>query len=87
MMLGSITPRFITLQDFDAVVIASGRYNAPNMPSIEGLEQWRRKFNDNILHSRQYRHPEDYSGKTILIVGAAVSQSDLNWAQTSEDLF
>ncbi|KAJ6454571.1 hypothetical protein DFH09DRAFT_1235953 [Mycena vulgaris] len=27
-------------EDFDAIVVATGRYNAPNIPRISGLEDW-----------------------------------------------
>ncbi|KAG6855926.1 hypothetical protein H0H87_009360 [Tephrocybe sp. NHM501043] len=60
-------------QDFDAVVIATGRYNAPNVPNIPGLEAWAKQFPDNLRHSRQYRRPEAYAGKTVLIIGGATS--------------
>ena len=59
-------------QDFDAVVIAVGKYNAPLMPSITGLEEWVRRFPDLVRHSRQYRLPEAYENQTVLIVGASV---------------
>ncbi|KAF5346509.1 hypothetical protein D9756_010050 [Leucocoprinus leucothites] len=65
-------------QEFDAIVVASGRYNAPNIPRIEGLEAWGKQFPDSILHSRQYRHPENYAGKTVLIVGAAASGTQIS---------
>ncbi|KAJ3574592.1 hypothetical protein NP233_g1659 [Leucocoprinus birnbaumii] len=65
-------------QDFDAVVVVSGRYNAPNIPSIEGLEKWGERFSGDILHSRRYRHPEDFAGKTVLIVGVASSGSGIS---------
>ncbi|KAJ3560402.1 hypothetical protein NP233_g10862 [Leucocoprinus birnbaumii] len=57
-------------QHFDAVVVASGWYNTPNMPVIEGLEQWGQKFPKAIFHSRQYRYDSDYAGKKVLVVGA-----------------
>ncbi|KAF5346469.1 hypothetical protein D9756_010066 [Leucocoprinus leucothites] len=65
-------------EEFDAVVVVSGRWNAPNVPAIEGLEAWSKQFPDNILHSRQYRHPEDYAGKNVLIVGASASGSQIS---------
>ncbi|KAF9240430.1 hypothetical protein BU15DRAFT_45877 [Melanogaster broomeanus] len=74
-------------EDFDAVVVASGRYNAPVMPSIPGLDHWVRRFPGLVRHSRQYRRPEAYSNQTVLIVGASVSGSDISrdinpWATT-----
>ncbi|KAF9442644.1 FAD/NAD(P)-binding domain-containing protein [Macrolepiota fuliginosa MF-IS2] len=63
---------------FDAVVIATGRYNAPNIPSIDGLQEWAKRFPEEISHSRQYRRPEEYAGKTIVIVGAATSGGEIS---------
>lgn len=62
-------------QDFDAIVVASGRYNAPNIPNISGLKTWAEHFPGKISHSRQYRRPEVYANHTVLIVGAAVRLS------------
>lgn len=62
-----------TFQDFDAVVVATGRYNAPNIPDIPGLAAWAEQFPDQILHSRQYRHPEPFENKTVMIIGAGTS--------------
>ncbi|KAH7921864.1 FAD/NAD(P)-binding domain-containing protein [Leucogyrophana mollusca] len=65
-------------EDFDAVTIASGRYNAAVTPSIPGLSEWVRRFSERISHSRQYRRPHVYDGKTVLIVGASVSGSEIS---------
>ncbi|KAJ6604067.1 FAD/NAD(P)-binding domain-containing protein [Mycena sp. CBHHK59/15] len=60
-------------ENFDAIVVATGRYNAPNIPSISGLEEWARKFPGSIIHSRQYRRPQPFINETILVVGGAIS--------------
>ncbi|KAF9047111.1 FAD/NAD(P)-binding domain-containing protein [Hymenopellis radicata] len=60
-------------EHFDAIVVASGRFNAPNVPGIPGLEAWAAKFPDRITHSNQYRHPDFVRNKTVLVVGASVS--------------
>ncbi|KAN0086218.1 hypothetical protein V8E55_007352 [Tylopilus felleus] len=65
-------------EDFDAVVIAVGKYNAPSMPSIPGLDAWARCFPGLVRHSRQYRRPEVYANQTVLIVGASVSGSEIS---------
>ncbi|KAH8823593.1 hypothetical protein DL96DRAFT_1558534 [Flagelloscypha sp. PMI_526] len=33
-------------EDFDAVVVASGRFNVPHIAPIPGLEEWQRRFPD-----------------------------------------
>ncbi|KAG5636526.1 hypothetical protein H0H81_007723 [Sphagnurus paluster] len=64
-------------ENFDAVVIASGRYNAPNIPNIKGLKEWANVFPKRIIHSRQYRRPQSFANQTVLIVGAATSGGEI----------
>ncbi|CAK5276527.1 unnamed protein product, partial [Mycena citricolor] len=65
-------------EDFDAVVVATGRYNAPNIPTISGLQEWTRKFPGTVIHSRQYRRPARFSNQTVLVVGAATSAVEIS---------
>ncbi|KAJ7078504.1 hypothetical protein C8R44DRAFT_825339 [Mycena epipterygia] len=65
-------------EDFDAVVVATGRYNAPNIPRISGLEEWAHKFPHSVTHSRQYRYPQPFSSETILVVGGATSGVEIS---------
>ncbi|EIW77433.1 FAD/NAD(P)-binding domain-containing protein [Coniophora puteana RWD-64-598 SS2] len=65
-------------EDFDAVIVASGRYNAPYMPSIPGLAEWKARFPDKLTHSRVYRRPEPMDNKTVLIVGAQTSGGEIS---------
>ncbi|KAJ7871072.1 hypothetical protein B0H13DRAFT_2350079 [Mycena leptocephala] len=60
-------------EDFDAIVVATGRYNAPNIPNISGLGEWATIFPESIIHSRQYRRPKPFINETILVVGGAIS--------------
>ncbi|KAF8127436.1 hypothetical protein EV363DRAFT_1515362 [Boletus edulis] len=65
-------------EDFDAVVVAVGKYNAPSIPSIPGLEEWVQRFPGLVRHSRQYRRPEVCANHTVLIVGAGVSGTEIS---------
>ncbi|KIY64798.1 FAD/NAD(P)-binding domain-containing protein [Cylindrobasidium torrendii FP15055 ss-10] len=60
-------------EDFDAVVIASGRFNGPSVPDIAGLAEFSKKFPGRIIHSREYRRPAEYEDQTVLVVGAGSS--------------
>jgi len=62
-----------TKEDFDAVVVATGRFNAPHVPDIPGLQAWADRFPDRVIHSRQYRRPQPYTNQTVLIVGGSDS--------------
>lgn len=56
-------------EDFDAIVVATGPYDAPHVPEIDGLLEWTKvKAVDDparwsVYHSRVYRRPERYEGK------------------------
>ncbi|KAJ7724717.1 FAD/NAD(P)-binding domain-containing protein [Mycena maculata] len=60
-------------KDFDAIVVATGRYNTPNIPSISGLEDWVNKFPGSVMHSCQYRRSQPFINETILVVGGSTS--------------
>ncbi|OCF34401.1 hypothetical protein I316_03915 [Kwoniella heveanensis BCC8398] len=56
---------------FAAIVVATGRFNVPHIPSVPGLKVWQDQFPNDLIHSRQYREPYDFTGKNVLIVGAS----------------
>ncbi|KAK9308846.1 hypothetical protein QLX08_001268 [Tetragonisca angustula] len=58
---------------FNVLMICNGHYFDPYMPKIPGIE----KFPGMIIHSHSYRKPEDFSGKSVLILGAAASGVDI----------
>ncbi|OCF72559.1 hypothetical protein I204_06941 [Kwoniella mangroviensis CBS 8886] len=60
-------------EQFDHVVVANGTDSRPFMPYIDGLWNWK----GEILHSRWYRTPEAFAGKTVMIVGGGPSSADL----------
>jgi cation diffusion facilitator CzcD-associated flavoprotein CzcO len=62
---------------FDAVVAASGHYNAPRIPNIPGLAKWKATWPDRVQHSKGYRKPAKFKDKTVLLIGAGVSSNDI----------
>lgn len=59
---------------FDAVVVATGHYSQPMLPSgIEGMGEWRRRQ----LHSHSYRTPEPFRGEGVVVVGCGDSGKDI----------
>ena len=48
-------------------------YSVPLSPTIPGLES----FPGLVMHSHDYRHPEDFQGKNTLVVGARPSGQDI----------
>lgn len=55
----------------DGVLIANGTLHCPNRPELPG------HFDGEILHASQYRHPEAFAGKRVLIVGCGNSACDM----------
>ncbi|KAK3505356.1 hypothetical protein B0T13DRAFT_36370 [Neurospora crassa] len=75
---GALSARFTEkVRDFDLVVVASGHYNMPRIPQIEGLKGWKDSFPDRVIHSKRYRNPEKYRNQNVLVIGAGVSATDV----------
>ncbi|XP_036128774.1 putative dimethylaniline monooxygenase [N-oxide-forming] 6 [Molossus molossus] len=60
---------------FDAVMVCSGHHVYPNLPndSFPGLE----RFQGRSLHSRDYKGPEAFAGKRVLVIGLGNSGCDI----------
>lgn len=52
-----------------SVVVATGAFRTPHRPAIEGLE----RFGGPVVHSSQYRNPEPYAGRRVVVVGGGNS--------------
>lgn len=59
----------IRIEIFDAVMVCNGHYFDPNVPKIFGDDQ----FKGEKLHSHDYRVPEIFTGKKVVIFGAGPS--------------
>ena len=57
--------------EFAGVMIANGTLSEPNRPRFEG------RFDGEMMHAAQYRHPEQFAGKRVLVVGAGNSGCDI----------
>ncbi|NXX51640.1 FMO1 monooxygenase, partial [Tricholaema leucomelas] len=64
-----------TLHVFDAVMVCVGEHSEPSLPlhSFPGIE----KFQGHYFHSRQYKHPDVFQGKRVLVVGMGNSGVDI----------
>ena len=56
---------------FKGVLIANGTLNHPNKPELPG------SFDGELLHACDYRSPEVFDGKRVLIVGCGNSACDI----------
>lgn len=58
---------------FDGVCVCAGTNNYSSLPKFKGQD----KFKGNIIHSENYRNPEVFAGKRVLVIGAGESGSDI----------
>lgn len=59
-------------RSFSRVVVATGVLNVPNMPKVKGIE----KFEGEAMHSRLFKDPSRYAGKTVVVVGVGATGAD-----------
>ncbi|KAF7283948.1 hypothetical protein GWI33_022774 [Rhynchophorus ferrugineus] len=58
---------------YDAIMVCNGHYNDPVVPTIPGQEL----FAGDIEHSHNFRNPEKFRAKRVLVIGAGPSGLDL----------
>ncbi|XP_013376079.1 PREDICTED: dimethylaniline monooxygenase [N-oxide-forming] 4 isoform X2 [Chinchilla lanigera] len=60
---------------FDAVMVCTGHFLSPHLPleSFPGIH----KFKGQILHSQEYRTPEAFRGKRVLVIGLGNTGGDI----------
>ncbi len=58
---------------FDCVCVATGTNTFPSLPTFPGQEC----FKGPIVHSLDYRSPEVFTGKRVLVIGSGESGSDI----------
>lgn len=59
---------------FDAVVVATGHYSQPWLPTIKGMDAWRRKQ----IHSHVYRIPDPFRNEVVVVIGNSLSGTDIS---------
>lgn len=62
-------------ETFDRVVVATGRFHAPTLPYVRGLDSF--SGDAGVITSYEYRGPSSYRGKRILVAGCAVSALEI----------
>jgi len=58
---------------YRAIISASGRFNKPLLPRIEGMDV----FNGQILHAQDYLDPAPFFDKRVMVVGNGPSGVDI----------
>lgn len=69
------------LEEYDAVVIATGNYELPFIPNRDGLADWNKKYPTSITNAKNYRNPNQFinSKDKILVVGNSASANDISY--------
>lgn len=65
--------RVLAPERFDYVVVASGHYSVPHVPSFDGID----KFEGRVLHAHDFREANEFKGKRLLLIGASYSAEDI----------
>jgi len=60
-------------EEFDYVVVATGHFSTPNVPSYDGFSH----FNGRILHAHDFRDALEFEGQDLLIIGSSYSAEDI----------
>jgi trimethylamine monooxygenase len=60
-------------ETFDYVVVASGHFSTPNVPSFPGFDS----FNGRVLHAHDFRDAREFAGKNVLLIGTSYSAEDI----------
>jgi dimethylaniline monooxygenase (N-oxide forming) len=60
---------------FARVVVATGRYNEPCIPPVEGLGTFRGRC--SVIHTFRYKAPDRFIGARVLIAGGSISALEI----------
>ncbi|KAM3962444.1 flavin-dependent monooxygenase FMO2 isoform 2-T2 [Aphomia sociella] len=60
-------------EDYDFVIVANGHHSKPQMPNIPG----EKLFKGTLIHSHDYRVPDPYTSRRVLLIGAGPSGLDI----------
>jgi len=63
----------IPVKTFDYVIVATGHFSVPNIPSFPGID----KFPGRVLHSHSFRNASQFKDKNVLVVGSSLSAEDI----------
>ncbi|XP_023552042.1 flavin-containing monooxygenase FMO GS-OX-like 3 [Cucurbita pepo subsp. pepo] len=61
-------------ETFDAVVVCVGNFSLPRVAEIPGIDEWP----GEQIHSHNYRSPEPFRGKVVVVIGYSSSGTDIS---------
>ncbi|KCV68695.1 hypothetical protein H696_04983 [Fonticula alba] len=60
-------------ETFAAVLVCNGHHTVPRYGTVPGLDN----FTGRVMHSREYRGPEPFAGRRVVVIGAGNSGLDI----------
>lgn len=63
--------------NYDAIVVSSGHYSVPFIPSVTKIQAFNAEHPYIITHSKIYRSPERFADKKVIVVGSGASGLDI----------
>lgn len=69
----NLTTEVMETREYDFIFVCNGHYNTPFIPKIPGLKE----FEGDVMHSHDYRIPQIFADKCVLVVGAGPSGMDI----------
>ena len=60
-------------QHFDKIIVATGSFNTPKYPQVEGID----KFAGDVRHAVNYSPSKEYQDQNVLVVGFHASSVDV----------
>jgi len=67
------TDKVLDAETFDNVIVATGHFSVPNVPSFEGID----KFPGRVMHSHDFREASEFAGKRVMCIGSHYSAEDI----------
>ena len=63
------------IETFPYVVVASGRYSAPTIPTLPGIETF--SGAKGVSHAFEFRDPDHYRGQRVVVAGCSISAVEI----------
>ena len=68
-----VNDRYLPVQTFDYVIVATGHFSVPHLPDFPGLN----KFPGRVMHAHSFRDAREFKDKRLLLIGASYSAEDV----------
>ena len=71
--VADLTKKTEETRKFDYVIVATGHFSIPHIPSCPGLD----KFDGRVIHAHDFRNAREFTRQRLLLVGGSYSAEDI----------